>query len=126
MGDAPARPKKVLSDSRDDTGISRQAKNASVLTFVIEGKETVEIGNALDAPGKRRMIGHHYAQQIQIRFDRDSARRLSTIGSTPIEKKVRMKKITRNTLARPMAAVSLEGFARRCAAPVSVRWRRSR
>ena len=57
MGDAPARPKKVLSDSRDDTGISRQAKNASVLTFVIEGKETVEIGNALDAPGNRRKIG---------------------------------------------------------------------
>ena len=43
-------------------------EKASVLSFIIEGKETVEIGKALDAEGIAVRSGHHCAQPILRRF----------------------------------------------------------
>jgi cysteine desulfurase/selenocysteine lyase len=48
--------------------IGTAREKASVLSFVIEGKETVEIGKALDAEGIAVRSGHHCAQPILRRF----------------------------------------------------------
>ena len=48
--------------------IGTAREKASVLSFIIEGKETVEIGKALDAEGIAVRSGHHCAQPILRRF----------------------------------------------------------
>jgi cysteine desulfurase/selenocysteine lyase len=48
--------------------IGTAREKASVLSFVIDGKETVEIGKALDAEGIAVRSGHHCAQPILRRF----------------------------------------------------------
>jgi cysteine desulfurase/selenocysteine lyase len=41
---------------------------ASVLSFVLDGKDTIEVGKALDAEGIAVRSGHHCAQPILRRF----------------------------------------------------------
>ena len=48
--------------------IGTAREKASVLSFIIEGRETVEIGKALDAEGIAVRSGHHCAQPILRRF----------------------------------------------------------
>ena len=48
--------------------IGTAREKASVLSFVIEGKETMEVGKALDAEGIAVRSGHHCAQPILRRF----------------------------------------------------------
>jgi cysteine desulfurase/selenocysteine lyase len=48
--------------------IGTAREKASVLSFIIEGKETVEIGKALDSEGIAVRSGHHCAQPILRRF----------------------------------------------------------
>ena len=48
--------------------IGTAKEKASVLSFIIEGRETTEIGKALDAEGIAVRSGHHCAQPILRRF----------------------------------------------------------
>ncbi len=48
--------------------IGTAREKASVLSFVLEGKDTVEVGKALDAEGIAVRSGHHCAQPILRRF----------------------------------------------------------
>jgi cysteine desulfurase/selenocysteine lyase len=48
--------------------IGTAREKASVLSFIIEGKDTFEIGKALDAEGIAVRAGHHCAQPILRRF----------------------------------------------------------
>ena len=48
--------------------IGTAREKASVLSFVIDGKETLEIGKALDSEGIAVRSGHHCAQPILRRF----------------------------------------------------------
>ena len=54
----------ALSTSPGLRAIGTALSKASVLSFIIEGKETVEIGKALDAEGIAVRSGHHCAQPI--------------------------------------------------------------
>jgi cysteine desulfurase/selenocysteine lyase len=57
--------------------IGTAREKASVLSFVIEGKDTIEIGKALDAEGIAVRSGHHCAQPILRRFGLESTVRPS-------------------------------------------------
>jgi cysteine desulfurase/selenocysteine lyase len=57
--------------------IGTAREKASVLSFIIEGKDTIEIGKALDAEGIAVRSGHHCAQPILRRFGLESTVRPS-------------------------------------------------
>jgi cysteine desulfurase/selenocysteine lyase len=48
--------------------IGTAREKASVLSFVLDGKDTIEVGKALDAEGIAVRAGHHCAQPILRRF----------------------------------------------------------
>jgi cysteine desulfurase/selenocysteine lyase len=57
--------------------IGTAAAKASVLSFVLEGHETLEVGQALDREGIAVRAGHHCAQPILRRFGLESTVRPS-------------------------------------------------
>jgi cysteine desulfurase / selenocysteine lyase len=57
--------------------IGTAREKASVLSFVIDGKQTTEIGKALDSEGIAVRSGHHCAQPILRRFGLESTVRPS-------------------------------------------------
>ena len=59
---------------------------ASVLSFVIDGHDPVEIGKALDREGIAVRAGHHCAKPAHARFGVQSSTRMSSyLYTTPTE-----------------------------------------